>query len=221
MDSVIIGGANSFVNESRRVYYVSGIIIGNSQQEVIFIMHKILVLLIVAAIFLMLSVPAFADEEASPAKRPVAAFTTSMGNFRIELYSDLAPITVNNFVDLAKKGFYDGVIFHRVIDKFMIQGGDPTGTGMGGPGYHIPDEFGEGLKHNAKGILSMANAGPNTGGSQFFITLVPTPWLDGHHAIFGHVIEGMDVVEAIGHTKTGRQDRPVKDVVIQSIAIEE
>ena len=180
-------------------------------------MHKIIVLLIVAAIFLMLSVPAYADE----AKRPVAAFMTSMGKFRIELYSDLAPITVKNFVDLAKKGFYDGVIFHRVIDKFMIQGGDPTGTGMGGPGYHIPDEFGEGLKHNAPGILSMANAGPNTGGSQFFITLVPTPWLDGHHAIFGHVIEGMNVVEKIGRTKTGRNDRPVKDVVIQSIVIEE
>ena len=179
------------------------------------------VLALGAAMLPLMSVPALADDEAVPAKRPVAAFTTSMGNFRIELYSDLAPITVKNFVDLAKKGFYDGVIFHRVIDKFMIQGGDPTGTGMGGPGYHIPDEFGEGLKHNAPGILSMANAGPNTGGSQFFITLVPTPWLDGHHAIFGHVIEGMDVVEAIGHTKTGRQDRPVKDVVIQSIAIEE
>ena len=169
----------------------------------------------------MLSVPAFADDEELPAKRPVAAFTTSMGNFRIELYSDLAPNTVNNFISLAKKNFYDGVIFHRVIDGFMIQGGDPTGTGMGGPGYKIDDEFGEGLKHNAKGILSMANAGPNTGGSQFFITLVPTPWLDGHHAIFGHVIEGMDVVEAIGHTETNRQDRPIKPVVIQSITIEE
>ncbi len=161
---------------------------------------------------------AFADDEV---KRPVAKFETSMGNFRIELYSDLAPKTVKNFVDLAKKNFYDGVIFHRVIDGFMIQGGDPTGTGMGGPGYKIDDEFGEGLKHNAPGILSMANAGPNTGGSQFFITLVPTPWLDGHHAIFGHVIEGMDVVEAIGHTETNRQDRPVKDVVINTITIEE
>ena len=174
-----------------------------------------------AAMLPMISAPALADDEAAPAKRPVANFQTSMGNFRIELYSDLAPKTVENFVSLAKKNFYDGVIFHRVIDKFMIQGGDPTGTGMGGPGYKIPDEFGEGLKHNAKGILSMANAGPNTGGSQFFITLVPTPWLDGHHAIFGHVIEGMDVVEKIGHTKTNRQDRPVKDVVIQTITIEE
>ena len=154
------------------------------------------------------------------AKRPVANFKTSMGNF-IELYSDLAPNTVKNFVDLAKKNFYDGVIFHRVIDNFMIQGGDPTGTGMGGPGYKIDDEFGEGLKHDSKGILSMANAGPNTGGSQFFITLVPTPWLDGHHAIFGHVIEGMEVVEKIGKTKTDRRDRPVEDVVINKIIISE
>ena len=179
------------------------------------------VLALGAAMLPMISAPARAEETEAPAKRPVADFQTSMGNFRIELYSDLAPKTVENFVSLAKKNFYDGVIFHRVIDKFMIQGGDPTGTGMGGPGYHIDDEFGEGLKHNAKGILSMANAGPNTGGSQFFITLVPTPWLDGHHAIFGHVIEGMDIVEKIGHTKTNRQDRPVKDVVIQTITIEE
>lgn len=157
-------------------------------------MMKLLgVLALGAAMLPMISAPARADETEAQANRPVANFQTSMGNFRIELYSDLAPKTVENFVTLAKKNFYDGVIFHRVIDKFMIQGGDPTGTGMGGPGYVIPDEFGEGLKHNAKGILSMANAGSNTGGSQFFITLVPTPWLDGHHAIFGHVIEGMDV----------------------------
>ena len=163
--------------------------------------------------------PAFADEAV---KRPVARFQTSMGDFKIELYSDLAPNTVSNFVSLAKKNFYDGVIFHRVIDNFMIQGGDPTGTGRGGPGYMIPDEFGEGLKHDAPGILSMANAGPNTGGSQFFITLVPTPWLDGHHAIFGHVVDGMKVVEKIGHVKTDKQNnRPVEDVVIKTITIEE
>lgn len=165
---------------------------------------------------LLISNAAFADES----KRPAAKFVTSMGDFKIELYSDLAPNTVKNFVDLANKKFYDGVIFHRVIDNFMIQGGDPKGNGTGGPGYTIPDEFGEGLKHNAPGILSMANAGPNTGGSQFFITLVPTPWLDGHHAIFGHVIDGMEIVEKIGHTKTGRNDRPVEDVVIKSITIE-
>ncbi len=185
------------------------------KEEIIIIMRKLLELLTLGV---LVCSPAFADELA---KRPVAKFITNMGTFRIELYSDLAPNTVKNFVDLTNKKFYDGVIFHRVIDKFMIQGGDPTGTGMGGPGYHIPDEFGEGLKHNAPGILSMANAGPDTGGSQFFITLVPTPWLDGHHAIFGHVIEGMNVVEAIGHVKTNRQDRPAKDVVIESLTIEE
>ena len=178
----------------------------------------IAVFAVVAAMCLLAGLPAFANE---PAKRPVALFETNMGNFKIELYSDLAPNTVKNFTDLAKKNFYDGVIFHRVIDNFMIQGGDPTGTGRGGPGYVIPDEFGKGLKHDSKGILSMANAGPDTGGSQFFITLVPTQWLDGHHAIFGHVIEGMEVVEAIGHTKTNRQDRPVEDVVIKTITIEE
>ena len=155
------------------------------------------------------------------AERSVAAFDTSMGLFKVELLTDLAPVTTKNFIDLSKKGFYDGVIFHRVIDKFMIQGGDPTGTGRGGPGYTIPDEFGPGLKHDKPGVLSMANAGPNTGGSQFFVTLVPTPWLDGKHAIFGMVVEGMDVVSAIGGTKTGPGDKPVVDVTIKSITIEE
>ena len=155
------------------------------------------------------------------AERATATFDTSMGSFKVELFTDLAPVTAQNFIDLSKKGFYNGVIFHRVIADFMIQGGDPTGTGMGGPGYSIPDEFGPGLIHNKPGILSMANAGPNTGGSQFFITLVPTPWLDGRHAIFGAVVEGMDVVNAIGITKTGPGDKPVVDVVIKSITIEE
>ena len=180
-------------------------------------MNTFLKAIALGAALLPFATAAFADE----VKRPAANFETTMGNFKIELYSDLAPNTVKNFVDLANKNFYDGVIFHRVIDNFMIQGGDPTGTGMGGPGYSIPDEFGEGLKHDSKGILSMANAGPDTGGSQFFITLVPTPWLDGHHAIFGHVVEGMEVVEKIGHVKTGRADRPVEDVVIKKIIIEE
>lgn len=112
------------------------------------------------------------------------------------------PKTTKNFIELTEKGFYNGVVFHRVIDGFMIQGGDPTGTGMGGPGYKIDDEFGEGLQHDDEGILSMANAGPNTGGSQFFITLAPTPWLNGHHAIFGKVVEGMDIVRLIGVVPT-------------------
>jgi cyclophilin family peptidyl-prolyl cis-trans isomerase len=158
---------------------------------------------------------------AALAMSAAATFDTSMGSFKVELLTDLAPQTTKNFIDLSKKGFYDGVIFHRVIDGFMIQGGDPTGTGRGGPGYTIPDEFGEGLAHDKPGILSMANAGPNTGGSQFFITLVPTPWLDGKHAIFGTVIDGMDIVRAIGGTQTGPGDRPVEDVIIKSIKIEE
>ena len=155
------------------------------------------------------------------AERPIAAFDTSMGLFKVELFTDLAPMTAQNFIDLSKKGFYNNVIFHRVIDEFMIQGGDPSGTGRGGPGYVIPDEFGPGLIHDKPGILSMANAGPDTGGSQFFITLVPTPWLDGRHAIFGAVVEGMDIVRAIGSTKTSPGDKPVVDVVIKSITIED
>ena len=158
---------------------------------------------------------------AGAAERSTATFDTSMGSFKVELFTDLAPITAGNFIDLSKKGFYEGVIFHRVIDEFMIQSGDPTGTGRGGPGYTIPDEFGPGLKHDKPGVLSMANAGPNTGGSQFFITLVPTPWLDSRHAIFGTVVEGMEVVSAIGSTQTGPADRPVVDVTINSITIVE
>ena len=157
---------------------------------------------------------------AAGAARPAAIFETSMGNFKIELFYDLAPKTCRSFMDLAERNFYDGTIFHRVIDDFMIQGGDPTGTGTGGPGYKIPDEFGPGLAHDAEGILSMANAGPDTGGSQFFITLAPTPWLDGKHAIFGKVIEGMETVQAIGKTKTTSRDKPVTDVVIKKLTIE-
>ena len=175
-----------------------------------------------AAVCLPLLLPraACAAEGETP-RRPVVVFNTNMGQFQAELYTDLAPVTAGNFIDLARRGFYNGVIFHRVIDRFMIQGGDPTGTGTGGPGYKIEDEFGPGLAHDAPGVLSMANAGPNTGGSQFFITLVPTPWLDGKHAIFGRIVEGMDVVEAIGHVETAQGDRPVKDVVMQSVVVEE
>jgi peptidyl-prolyl cis-trans isomerase A (cyclophilin A) len=145
---------------------------------------------------------------------------TNQGSFTIELFDDRAPKTAQNFIDLAEKGFYDGIIFHRVIEGFMIQGGDPTGTGRGGPGYTIPDEFHAELQHTEEGILSMANAGPNTGGSQFFITLAPTPWLDRKHAIFGRVVEGMDVVRTIGSTATGPGDRPVEEVVMDSVKIE-
>jgi peptidyl-prolyl cis-trans isomerase A (cyclophilin A) len=149
----------------------------------------------------------------------IAEFNTNMGNFKIELYGDKVPLTVGNFIKLVDKGFYNGLIFHRVIPNFMIQGGCPHGTGRGGPGYTIRDEFHTDLKHDSKGILSMANAGPNTGGSQFFITVTPTPWLDGHHTIFGKVIEGMDVVEAISKVDKDRMDKPLKDIVINSINI--
>jgi peptidylprolyl isomerase len=140
------------------------------------------------------------------------ALHTNMGEITIELFEDM-PITAGNFAKLVEKGFYDGVIFHRVIDNFMIQGGDPTGTGMGGPGYEIPDEFTKNNR-NARGTLSMANAGPNTGGSQFFINLVNNNYLDKMHPVFGKVVEGMDVVDSIGKLKTDRQDRPKNEVKI-------
>jgi peptidyl-prolyl cis-trans isomerase B (cyclophilin B) len=134
-----------------------------------------------------------------PAKRYTAHFSTTKGDFEVELFADKAPKTVNNFVFLARDGFYDGISFHRVIEDFMIQGGDPTGTGRGGPGYKWPDEEGAlRLQHSGPGTLSMANAGPNTNGSQFFITHVATPWLDGKHAVFGRVTgDGQQVVNAI------------------------
>lgn len=154
-------------------------------------------------------------------KNPVAIFVTNKGDFTVKLFKDLAPITVDNFVTLSNKGFYDGLVFHRVIAGFMIQGGDPKGNGTGGPGYTIKDEFSPELKHNKKGILSMANAGPDTGGSQFFITLEATPWLDNKHTVFGEVIEGMEVVEAIGKVQTDRNDRPLESVVIKEIKIVE
>ena len=137
---------------------------------------------------------------------------TNMGNITIALDPTM-PVTAGNFETLVKKGFYNGVIFHRVIDGFMLQGGDPTGTGMGGPGYSIKDEFGPNSRNN-RGTISMANSGPNTGGSQFFINLVDNNFLDSKHPVFGKVIEGMDVVDKIGKTKTLRGDRPAKDVTI-------
>jgi peptidyl-prolyl cis-trans isomerase A (cyclophilin A) len=152
---------------------------------------------------------------------PVAEFHTSEGDFTIELFADRAPNTVKNFKDLTEKGYYDGLTFHRVIAGFMIQGGCPKGTGTGGPGYNIKDEFHPELKHDAEGILSMANAGPNTGGSQFFITLAPTPWLDRKHAVFGRVTKGLDVVRKIGSVRTGAQDRPVQSVVMEKVTIQE
>jgi peptidyl-prolyl cis-trans isomerase A (cyclophilin A) len=154
-----------------------------------------------------------------------AAFDTTEGKFKVKLYADKAPNTVNNFVSLADgsktgKPFYDGTTFHRVIPDFMIQGGCPLGTGTGGPGYKFADEFHPSLKHTKGGLLSMANAGPNTNGSQFFVTVAATPWLDNKHSIFGEVIEGYDVVEKISKVPRGAQDRPVKEIRINSVTIE-
>jgi cyclophilin family peptidyl-prolyl cis-trans isomerase len=152
-------------------------------------------------------------------KKYTATFHTDAGDFEVELFADRAPKTVNNFVFLAREGFYDGVTFHRVIRNFMAQGGDPTGTGTGGPGYKFADEFHPALRHNAPGILSMANAGPGTNGSQFFITHGPTPHLDNRHSVFGKVSKGMDVVLAIPDRDPARARTP--GTAIRSIEITE
>jgi peptidyl-prolyl cis-trans isomerase A (cyclophilin A) len=162
-----------------------------------------------------------------------ATFVTSEGTFSVKLFPEHAPATVENFVGLAtgskewsdRQGggsgpLYPGTVFHRVIPDFMIQGGDPEGTGRGGPGYQFADEFPSGAPtFDRPGLLAMANAGPNTNGSQFFVTVAATPWLSGKHTIFGEVVDGMDVVNAISNVETGAQDRPVKDVVIERIEI--
>jgi len=165
-----------------------------------------------------------------------AIFTTSEGSFTVRLFDQEAPNTVANFAGLAegskewtdpktgqkvKRPFYDGLVFHRVIADFMIQGGDPLGTGTGGPGYKFADEFHPKARHGKAGILSMANAGPGTNGSQFFITLAPTPWLDNKHTVFGEVVSGMDVIQKIGSTATSKPgDRPLKPITIQNVKIE-
>ena len=153
----------------------------------------------------------------------VAVIQTTMGTIELELFTDKAVKTAQNFVGLAETKYYNGIIFHRVINNFMIQGGDPAGTGSGGEsiwGKPFEDEVKTGLKHSSEGILSMANAGPNTNGSQFFITLKATPWLDGKHTVFGKVISGMEVVKAIGKTKTNQNDKPLIDVIMQKVTIE-
>lgn len=154
-----------------------------------------------------------------------ALFDTTEGKFKAKLFSEQAPKTVENFVSLAEGGktgkpFFDNLIFHRVIPDFMIQGGCPEGSGRGGPGYKFADEFHPSLNHAKKGLLSMANSGPNTNGSQFFVTVAPTPWLDNKHAIFGEVVEGFDVVEKISKSPRDSSDRPKKEVKINSVKIE-
>jgi peptidyl-prolyl cis-trans isomerase A (cyclophilin A) len=164
-----------------------------------------------------------------------AALQTNQGRVVVRLFPDHAPKTVRNFVELAEGGkqwtdpdtgrsttskLYDGTIFHRVIPDFMVQGGDPLGSGRGGPGYKFGDEIHPDLRFDRPHLLAMANSGPGTNGSQFFITVVPTPWLNGKHTIFGEVIEGADVVDAITRVKTGSQDRPVEDVVLESVTVD-
>ncbi len=148
-----------------------------------------------------------------------AKIETTLGDIVLDLYAEQTPKTVENFVKLANKGFYDGIIFHRVIPNFMVQTGDPTGTGRGGPGYSFEDEFSPELSHDQPGILSMANSGPNTNGSQFFITQVPTPHLDNNHSVFGLVTEGIDVVNKIAGVDRDAQDRPLEDVVMNKVTI--
>jgi cyclophilin family peptidyl-prolyl cis-trans isomerase len=148
-----------------------------------------------------------------PKKKYTATISTDKGDMVLTLFADKTPNTVNNFVFLAREGFYDGTIFHRVIADFMVQGGDPTGTGTGGPGYRFKDEFHSSLKHSKPGILSMANAGPGTNGSQFFITHVPTPWLDGKHAIFGEITSGMNVLMSIPPRDPGRVGSPAVKIL--------
>jgi cyclophilin family peptidyl-prolyl cis-trans isomerase len=159
------------------------------------------------------------DLQIDPQKQYTATLHTGKGDIIVRLHADKVPVTANNFVFLARAGFYNGTIFHRVIDNFMAQGGDPTGTGTGGPGYRFQDEFDPDLRHDKPGVLSMANAGANTNGSQFFITHVPTPWLDGKHSVFGQVIEGMDVLFAIPARDPQRRGAPA--VQLNSVTIEE
>jgi peptidyl-prolyl cis-trans isomerase A (cyclophilin A) len=159
------------------------------------------------------------------ANETYAVFDTTEGRFKVKFYDKEAPNTVKNFTDLAEgvktgKPFYNGLIFHRVIPDFMIQGGCPQGTGRGGPGYNFADEFHPSLKHSKPGLLSMANAGPNTNGSQFFVTVAATPWLDNRHSIFGEVVEGYDVVEKISKLPRDGSDRPKQDVRINTVTIE-
>ena len=147
---------------------------------------------------------------------PTVTIETNHGTITAEMYMDKAPKTAGNFIDLAKKGYYDDLIFHRVIEDFMIQGGCPDGTGTAGPGYNIPDEFAEGLAHTAKGIFSMANAGPNTGGSQFFLTFLPTDYLNGRHTVFGRVVDGFDVLHKLQRRNPESPNPPNPDKIVEA-----
>ncbi len=176
---------------------------------------KVLIISIVAVLALVIVI-----SNLMASKNTKVALETNKGTIVLELYTGQMPITAGNFVKLVEEGFYDGVIFHRIIPGFMIQGGDPTGTGMGGPGYKIKDEFtGTNLDKNDRGTISMANAGPNTGGSQFFINLVDNNFLDGRHPVFGKVVEGLEIVDIISNVETDSQDRPVEEIKIISAKV--
>jgi peptidyl-prolyl cis-trans isomerase A (cyclophilin A) len=195
-----------------------------------------IVVICMSVTFLIASINSIAQEKIDWKNIPgvYAEFDTTLGKIVCKLFADEAPKTVDNFIGLAegtkefidpitgknmKKPFYDGLVFHRVIPNFMIQGGDPTGTGRGGPGYRFEDEFHHLLRFDKPGKLAMANSGPNTNGSQFFITTVPTPWLDGRHSIFGQVVEGQGVLEKISNAEKDARDRPLKDIVIKKLTI--
>lgn len=191
-------------------------------------MKKISILFLCSMLF---SLTACNDEYPELEEGLYAEFKTNKGTFIAKLYQEATPLTAANFVALAEgknpvadslsteKGFYDGLIFHRVIEDFMIQGGDPTGTGSGGPGYNFPDEIVDSLQLDSKGLLAMANSGPDTNGSQFFITLKETPWLNGMHTVFGEIVKGQEIVDQIGSVQTGPGDRPIEDVVIEEVNI--
>ncbi|MFC1656040.1 peptidylprolyl isomerase [Patescibacteria group bacterium] len=189
-------------------------------------MKKVGILILLSLFLTGCNQPAMTDtdqETASVQKNTepnrIVVIETNLGTMEVELFEKRAPITTKNFIDLAEKGYYDGLKFHRVIDDFMIQGGDPKGDGSGGPGYTIKDEFHLQLKHSKAGILSMANSGPDSGGSQFFITLRATSHLDGKHAVFGEVVKGIDVLFEIGSTKTDAGDRPMVPVIMEKVTI--
>jgi peptidyl-prolyl cis-trans isomerase A (cyclophilin A) len=213
---------------------------GHSRNNFLSNFRKVVWIYLSALILIALSFHAEAKDKTKTktekkGKEMIAVFETNKGTFKVKLFADKAPKTVDNFVGLAtgkkeftdpktgkkkKANFYDGLVFHRVIPNFMIQGGDPEGTGRGGPGFRFEDEIVADLKHSKPGILSMANAGPNTNGSQFFVTVAATPWLDGKHTVFGEVIEGIDVVYDISKAKTGPMDRPAEDIVIKKLTIQ-
>ena len=171
--------------------------------------------IVATVLSLLVPVSAWAQE-----RNPQVVMDTSLGSIRLELFADKAPVSVRNFLRYVDDKFYDGTVFHRVIADFMIQGGCPEGSGRGGPGYTFADESDAGLKHSKPGLLSMANRGPNTNGSQFFVTVAATPWLDNKHSIFGEIVEGYDVVKKISETPRSAQDRPLKEVKVHSVKIE-